>query len=76
VTGIRHDAWADAHRIPVEVVKPAKERGFYKHPELYNAPPEKSVMWGRFPKIMKQMKATAARKAPVASVKTEVETKP
>jgi hypothetical protein len=27
VTGIRHDAYANAHRIPVEEEKPAKERG-------------------------------------------------
>jgi trimeric autotransporter adhesin len=58
VTGIRHDAWANAHRIPVEQLKPANERGFYKHPELYNAPPAKSVMWARHPNIMKQMTTT------------------
>ncbi len=27
VTGIRQDAWANAHRIPVEEDKPDKERG-------------------------------------------------
>jgi hypothetical protein len=27
VTGVRHDAYANAHRIPVEVEKPASERG-------------------------------------------------
>ncbi len=35
VTGIRHDAWANAYRIPVEEEKPAKERGTYLHPELF-----------------------------------------
>ena len=35
VTGIRQDAWAEAHRIPVEVEKPGAERGSYLHPELY-----------------------------------------
>jgi len=35
VTGVRQDAWANAHRIPVEVEKPAAERGSYLHPELY-----------------------------------------
>ena len=35
VTGIRHDAWANAYRIPVEQNKPMKEQGIYLHPELY-----------------------------------------
>ena len=33
VTGIRHDAYANAHRIRVEEEKPAAERGSYMHPE-------------------------------------------
>jgi hypothetical protein len=49
VTGIRHDAWADAHRIPVEEMKPEQERGFYLHPELFGAPPEKSIAVRRHP---------------------------
>ena len=63
VTGIRHDAWANAHRIPVEEAKSAKERGFYRHPELYNAPAEKSVAWALHPNVMKQMKAAPAKLA-------------
>ncbi len=35
VTGIRQDAWANAHRIPVEVEKSEKEKGHYLHPELF-----------------------------------------
>jgi hypothetical protein len=68
VTGIRQDAWANAHRVPVEVMKPEKERGFYRHPELYNAPAEKSVAWALHPHGMKQMKAAAANPAPSAVV--------
>jgi hypothetical protein len=49
VTGIRHDAWANAHRIPVEEMKPEQERGFYLHPELFGAPPEKSIAVRRHP---------------------------
>ncbi|MGA8489369.1 MAG: hypothetical protein WB711_03040 [Terriglobales bacterium] len=56
VTGIRQDAWANAHRIPVEELKPGKERGSYLHPELYGAPEEKGVLWARDPKAMKQWK--------------------
>ena len=40
VTGIRHDAYADAHRVVVEEEKPEKERGTYLHPELFGAQPE------------------------------------
>src|SRR5579863_9924242 len=35
VTGIRQDAWANAHRIPLEVEKGAAEQGHYLHPELF-----------------------------------------
>ena len=44
VTGIRHDPWAEAHRIQVEVEKPPAERGYYLHPELYGQPEELSVI--------------------------------
>jgi hypothetical protein len=43
VTGIRQDAWANAHRIPVEELKPAAERGTYLAPELFGQTHEKSV---------------------------------
>jgi hypothetical protein len=65
VTGIRQDAWANAHRIPVEEMKPEKERGFYRHPELYNAPPEKSIAWALHPRAMKPAKpAPSLKRAP------------
>ncbi len=35
VTGIRQDAWANAHRIPVEEAKRADDQGRYLHPELH-----------------------------------------
>jgi len=37
VTGIRHDPFAEAHRIQVEVEKTGKERGKYIHPKEYGA---------------------------------------
>jgi trimeric autotransporter adhesin len=49
VTGVRHDAWADAHRIPVEQVKAERERGFYLHPELFGAGLDRSVAAARHP---------------------------
>jgi hypothetical protein len=56
VTGVRQDAWANAHRIPVEEDKSDQERGHYLHPELFNQPEEKSVEWARHPELMRQMK--------------------
>lgn len=41
VTGIRHDAYANAHRIPVEEEKPAAVRGTYISPVEYQQPLEK-----------------------------------
>jgi trimeric autotransporter adhesin len=35
VTGVRHDAFAEAYRIPVEEKKSSEERGTYLHPELF-----------------------------------------
>ena len=43
VTGIRQDAYANAHRIEVEEDKPHQEQGHYLHPELFGAPPEQAV---------------------------------
>ena len=40
VTGIRQDPFANRHRIPVELDKPARERGTYLHPEAYGLGPE------------------------------------
>jgi hypothetical protein len=43
VTGIRPDAYANAHRIQVEEDKPQQEQGHYLHPELFSALPEQAV---------------------------------
>jgi hypothetical protein len=56
ITGIRQDAWANAHRIPVEQDKPERERGYYLHPSLFNQPEEKGVEWARNPRLMRQLK--------------------
>jgi hypothetical protein len=44
VTGVRQDAWANAHRIPNEEDKPAEEKGHYLHPELHGHEGEPSIM--------------------------------
>jgi hypothetical protein len=51
VTGVRHDAWANAHRIPVEADKPASEQGSFIHPELFGAPVSQSVAAVRHPMV-------------------------
>ena len=38
ITGIRKDAWANAHRIRVEEEKPSTERGSYLHPKEHGQP--------------------------------------
>jgi hypothetical protein len=55
VTGIRHDAWANAHRIPVEIEKSASERGRYLHPEVFGFGPERSVSYNgsRYPRKLR-----------------------
>jgi hypothetical protein len=43
VTGVRHDAYANAYRIPTEEDKPAAEQGYYLHPEVFGQPASKSI---------------------------------
>jgi trimeric autotransporter adhesin len=62
VTGVRQDAWANAHRMPVEQVKNVKERGFYLAPELFGAPKEKRLIWARHGKAMQHVKDLQQRK--------------
>ena len=49
VTGIRHDAYADAHRIPVEQEKTLNERGKYLHPELFGATQDQAIGYSARP---------------------------
>jgi len=43
VTGIRHDAYANQYRIPVEEDKASGEQGYYLHPEVFGQPESKSI---------------------------------
>jgi len=47
VTGVRQDAYAEAHRIRVEEEKTGDERGTYLHPEVFGQPTEKGVTHAR-----------------------------
>jgi hypothetical protein len=64
LTGIRQDAFAEQNRIPVEELKPAEERGFYLHPEVFGKPAEKHVEWARDPQGMRRMKDAREPKRP------------
>jgi hypothetical protein len=44
VTGIRRDAYANKHRIPIEATKPAGERGTYLHPAELEMPRDAGLM--------------------------------
>jgi hypothetical protein len=56
VTGVRQDAYANAHRTPVEELKPGKERGTYLHPELFGQPREKGSEWAVHPEMLARRK--------------------
>jgi hypothetical protein len=58
VTGIRHDAYANAHRIAVEEEKPSAVRGQYLHPELFGAPEEQAIGAGHLQPVQAVMAAT------------------
>ena len=60
VTGVRHDAFAQAHPLVPEVEKPANERGLYLHPALYGQPDEKQVK----PRLSPPLPMKAAPNAP------------
>jgi hypothetical protein len=57
ITAVRQDAYAKAYPLVVEQDKPARERGFYSHPELYGQPEEKQTEWGSRPEQMRRLKA-------------------
>jgi hypothetical protein len=66
VTGIRHDPWANAHRIPDEMDKPADKRGYYLHPELYGAGPDKNIHPRGYAAVAKTRTATFPKPHPIA----------
>ncbi len=55
VTGIRKDAYANSHRIEVEIDKPTTEKGKYIFPELFGASEERGINYEQHKK-MEEMK--------------------
>lgn len=68
ITGVRHDAYAAAHPLVAEVDKPADERGFYIHPELFGESEEKQIEWGRRPQFMKHLQETRQKGSQVKAL--------
>jgi hypothetical protein len=63
VTGIRHDAWAEAQQFSAEREKPDAEKGFYLHPELFGQGEDRGIEWAQHPKIMKEMRVRRSHPA-------------
>jgi hypothetical protein len=61
VTGVRQDAAAKLHRIPVEEMKTTAERGFYLDPKAYGKPVERGIDYARFPEMMRASALQAQR---------------
>ena len=61
ISAIRQDAYAKAHPVVVHQDKPASERGFYIHPELYGQAKEKQTEWARHPADLRRALARRER---------------
>ena len=71
ITALRNDRYALAHPLVVEQAKPANERGFYIHPELYGQPATRQSEWGRHPRQMlaqQQARKGRASNRPLAPI--------
>jgi hypothetical protein len=66
VTGIRHDPYAEANRIQVEITKPAKAAGLHRHPEAYGLTRERSIDYQ-----IEQQTAVKSKPAPPQEPATE-----
>jgi len=64
VTGIRKDPFAEAHRIPVEEVKPPEEQGTYLHPKEWRQPEEKGKDYKELQEIKGHMEEPAQHEPP------------
>jgi len=63
VTGVRHDAYANRYRIPVEEDKALSEQGYYLHPEVFGQPESKSLsVAGKSTPASQEVMADASRK--------------
>lgn len=61
VTGIRHDNWANANRIPVEQVKPSHEQGKYLNPLEFGQPASAGINYRDTSEFAKESQNIMAR---------------
>jgi hypothetical protein len=59
VVGVRQDAWANAHRIPLEVEKAEQDRGHYLHPELFGHAGEPDIHLLHHPQLLRRERQNA-----------------
>jgi hypothetical protein len=64
VTGTRHDAYANRHRIPVEEQKPEDERGLYLHPDAFNKSEDRGVQFVKITPYIDRMNAAREQTRP------------
>ena len=56
VTGIRHDALAQANPLVIEQDKLANERDYYLHPEAHGYPAQKSIVEALYPEELRRFR--------------------
>lgn len=66
VTGIRHDAFANSNRIPVEEDKLEQERGSYLHPGVFSQPKSTGVKQATEAELPRRTKGTRVRRPATA----------
>jgi hypothetical protein len=64
VTGIRHDPYAEQHRIPVEEAKPAGERSKYLYPDAYGKPESQSIGYDKSQELTRRSQAPVKLEPP------------
>jgi hypothetical protein len=57
LTGLRKDAWAQAHPLRVEEDKPAGHRGHYRHPEMVGEGPDAGILWALSPDLIARLRS-------------------
>jgi hypothetical protein len=71
VTGIRHDPFAQAHRIQVEVEKTGAERGKYLHPKEYGVLETLGIDYEKTHEMEEKMKAMEQQQLEQEKMKAE-----
>jgi hypothetical protein len=75
VTGIRHDPFAEQHRIPVEEMKTGKEAGKYLYPKEHGVSESLGMDYEELMQIQAEMKKNQERKAIRLGERTEEKNK-